>query len=414
MKKTLTLVLLIIAFGLQINAQGIIINEVSNGESGTREYVELLVVGSQSQSTGSVDLTNWIIDDNNGEFDALTGSGVASGHLKFPIDYRNVPIGSIIVIYNFNDKNPSIVAADDPYDSNNDGIYIIPHVKMMACSSLPSSTIGTQYSPCLYATFGSWTRVGLRNGGDAIQIRKPDFSFYHGFSYGDVTNNFPSFPAEFGAGLSFNVFPSSGSDKNFYLDCGDWTLASNYLDGSALLNPTNTETPAAANTANNAIMIGRIKDGTFDYSNLGNSANCQLILSTPLQLAVQSQELVVLTDIDYDHIRFEKSSDGIKFTPYENLHKPPMGYYRAIGYAENGQDTSNVVTIQKKPTFIQAPYPNPTDRYVTLPNESSWKLFSSEGRFIDSGTSKTLDLGGLPNGMYFLRLEFNNHIILKK
>ncbi len=172
-------------------SQGLIINEISNGTSGTKEFIELLVVGSSSQPTGLVDIRNWVFDDNNGGFEASTGAGVASGHYIFSNSTPPVPIGSIIVIYNNGDINDNMIS-DDPLDSNNDFVYVFPinSIYLERCTGAPSSTIGTSYTPCTYTsvTTQTWNSIGLRNGGDATQVRKPDYSFYHGFSYGDVLN----------------------------------------------------------------------------------------------------------------------------------------------------------------------------------------------------------------------------------
>ena len=80
MKYTLLVILLLIKS--QLSSQGLVVNEISNGTSGTKEFIELLVIGSTSQPTGVIDISGWIIDDNNGDFEALSGAGVAAG--RFP------------------------------------------------------------------------------------------------------------------------------------------------------------------------------------------------------------------------------------------------------------------------------------------------------------------------------------------
>ena len=170
-------VLFFLLFSFTCFSQGVIINEVSNGTSGTKEFVELLVVGSNSSLTGLVDLTHWVIDDNNGDFEGSIGTGVAAGHYRFTSLFPSVPTGSLIVIYNTSDINLNMLP-DDPTDINNDNIYIIPinSIYLERCTSLPSSTLGISYIPCIY-TFSptqTWNVIGLRNRGDVIQVRKPD------------------------------------------------------------------------------------------------------------------------------------------------------------------------------------------------------------------------------------------------
>ena len=94
----------------------LVINEVSQGPSGSKEYVELVVVGTPTCTTiPCLDLRGYILDDNNGTFSASpTSAGVAMGCMRLSNDalWSCVPIGTIIVIYNDGDQNPSIPAID--------------------------------------------------------------------------------------------------------------------------------------------------------------------------------------------------------------------------------------------------------------------------------------------------------------
>ena len=83
--------LLISIFGLFITfsglSQSLIINEVSQGPTGSKEYVEFLVIPSATSQncTTCTDLRGWIIDDNNGYFSngVTSGTGVAAGACRF-------------------------------------------------------------------------------------------------------------------------------------------------------------------------------------------------------------------------------------------------------------------------------------------------------------------------------------------
>jgi len=72
----------LILFPFLCFGQGLIINEISNGTTGTQEYYELVVIGSSSNPLGNVDLGGWIIDDNNGDFEGFTTTGIATGHIR--------------------------------------------------------------------------------------------------------------------------------------------------------------------------------------------------------------------------------------------------------------------------------------------------------------------------------------------
>ena len=91
--------------------QSLIINEVSQGPSGSKEYVELLVIPTSTTQNCEtcMDLRGWIIDDNNGYFSngPDPGEGIASGAVRFSSSnpfWSCIPIGTIIVIYNSGDK----------------------------------------------------------------------------------------------------------------------------------------------------------------------------------------------------------------------------------------------------------------------------------------------------------------------
>lgn len=190
------------------------INEVSNGPSGSKEWIELVVVPISPTSnnlgtcfTNALNCAGWIIDDNNGDFSPnglYISSGIADGHmrLKNVPPWTKLPVGAIIVIYNskINEKD-LLVPPDDIYDINNDCVYIIPDSSstLEYCSNAPRvlncSTV-VNYSSCSnsgYLNFNgtsrSWSAIGLGNDGDAMQIRDPSFNLIHGIVYGKAKGN---------------------------------------------------------------------------------------------------------------------------------------------------------------------------------------------------------------------------------
>src|ERR1700760_1780609 len=76
----------------------LVLNEVSQGSSGTKEYVELVVVGTKTCTDSTADLRGWIIDDNNGWLGSGTGQGIAQGCMRFSqsATWQKVPYGSVI------------------------------------------------------------------------------------------------------------------------------------------------------------------------------------------------------------------------------------------------------------------------------------------------------------------------------
>lgn len=192
MKKIFTCIAVLYLYSVTVFSQtGLIINEVSQGNGGVREYVELVVLAPSG--TCFVDIRNWIIDDNNGDFSGgpVASAGIASGHIRFTNDpqWQNVPTGSIILIYNSADKNTSITLPDDPSDSDNDKVYVLPSNSTLleACTARPA--VGNAaYTPCTYGA-SNWSPLGLANDGDAMQTRTPAAAYFHGLVFGDGTCN---------------------------------------------------------------------------------------------------------------------------------------------------------------------------------------------------------------------------------
>jgi hypothetical protein len=415
-------VLLLILLCSNLYSQGLIVNEISNGISGTKEFIELLVVGSVSQPSGLVDISGWVIDDNNGDFETLSGAGVAAGHYRF-VSYPPVKIGSLIVIYNQSDRNTN-VPLDDELDSNNDFVYVLPinSVYLERCTSLPSSTTGSSYTPCTYSSLitQTWNSIGLRNGGDAVQVRKPDYSFYHGFSYGDVLNPYPSFPIEFGGGSSFNIRTGSGTTRNYFLDCGDWTLQTNYQRGDA-----NFDTPGLPNTTNNSILVDRIRASIFNYSNLSDVVNCQDIILDGNKLDLRADKITggvflhwnYLSSIKYE---MQRSTNGYDFntisyvdSSYYDYDIYGNTYYRLKLTSEN-VTYSNIVFVEYD--YNLNIYPNPFNNiiHIKYKHKINYILYDIYGKVIISGDSHNIPTDDLNQGAYILNLQIEDYNIFKK
>lgn len=177
----------------------IMINEVSNGTNGDEEYVELLVLGT-GDCRQPVDLQGYILDDNNGDFSySNDAAGISPGSLRFAQNktWANVPVGSLILIYDERHFNPAIKLKNDPDDSNGDRVYVLPsnsaYFERFDYSSGGSGALSQSYSPSSAYSLktkykrrrSDWSLVGLLNAGDAMQMRYPDTKYCHGVSYGN-------------------------------------------------------------------------------------------------------------------------------------------------------------------------------------------------------------------------------------
>lgn len=259
-------------------SQGLIVNEVSN--NGGLEYIELLVIGSAADPTGPVDVTGWFIDDDNGSFSGFNSPSTTARAIYLDGScFTTLNPGDLILIYNENDVNPSILSlplVPDETDADANGTYIIPGSSacLNMCIFFPSNTDST-YNCGVFAGSGTWSAMSLRDDGDALQVRQPNGDFFHGFSYGDINTRFPVFPS---GASSFNL--GSGVGANFSFFCGDFTASSNYIRRNAT---SASNTPGLPNSPENVATIVEIRAGRFDYTNLSDPDNCGTVLSPKIE-----------------------------------------------------------------------------------------------------------------------------------
>ncbi|WP_118972694.1 T9SS type A sorting domain-containing protein [Taibaiella koreensis] len=440
-------------------AQGIIVNEISQGPAGAQEFIELLVVGSTTQATGTVDLRDWIIDDNNGDFQLAGGvaPGIANGHFRFALNdtLAAVPIGALIVIYNVADPNPAWTfrqlngsGQDIMHIENGGYTYYMPGTSTLlrACSGTPNAT-STSYAytantiPPLAA---NWTgQIGLANNGDAIQTRRPDGTFFHGFGFSTpaISNPFTVFPNFAEVGLpSFNGYTGTAANTVVYLDCGSYYYGSRFANATAA-----NETPGAANTTDNTTLINSIRSGVFQYSLLGTDVSCQALPVSLLyfngHLEEEKVQLHWATASETNNLQFtvQRSTDqkswndlcslpGNGFSREKKTYRytdatpmPGTSFYRLEQEDRDGAKTySAVVAIQNNNADDAYLYPNPVtgSRCKLFVSASPLKLalYDITGKEIILKTALTgpgildLDISFLRPGMYYMKLYYNNKV----
>ena len=255
---TLVLILFLCISTSSVKAQfNLIVNELSQGTNGSKEFVELLVVGTRTCTDSTADLRNWIFDDHNGWY-AGAGSGIAAGHYRFSnsTNWEKVPYGSIILIYNNADRNTKIPAGtDDPTDANKDYKYQLPITNALiqqndATPVTPSSPSYT-YPTTGYGTSSDWVSIGLANSGDGIIIVNP------------ANRGVAHFSIVFGLGAGGGAFqvptvqkPNVDGGSNLYLSNDLYTNAASWIIGDA---GTADETPGTPNTTANATWINNMR-----------------------------------------------------------------------------------------------------------------------------------------------------------
>lgn len=359
--------------------QGLIINEASNGESGNKEYYEFVVAG---ECGTIVDIRNWILDDNNGTFSAVwppTGTGIAQGHFRLTnhVQWSAIPVGSLILIYNDDDKNDNI-PDEDPFDANDDFLYVIPHNNadlFESCDGTVSIPVSagddsdSTYSPCVYKAPTIWTPLSIANAGDAIQVRGIDGSYWHGISYG-------SDDALTGGPDNLKVSLTGGTGYMLYFNDGDYKDVANWSSGAAGVN----ETPGVANNALNQAWLDTIRNPSASTCPVYNPLS---FLQFYFGAKINENGVVQLTwnifgEEDEGVFVIKRSDDGKKFKEigslfsdeikesYEFLDKdilPSKTYYYKVTFISttNKQVSSRtrIVKTFKKDYFEV--YPNPSN-----------------------------------------------------
>lgn len=442
-----------------LNAQGLIINEISQGPTGSKEFIELLVVGSNAQKTGVVDISNWIIDDQNGDFKLSdnTSPGIAIGHFRFVANdtTRNMPIGSIIVLYNAADKNtawtfPKLSNGVDSFyiatNSAGTSTYYIPGTSKMlrAVSGTPNNTSNSYtYTTSTIPPIGqNWNgELGLANNGDAIQTRKPDGTFYHGFGFStpNATNVFTSFPTFSEVGLpSFNGFKGVAGGKDTYFTCGSWYFATPFITGNA----SSVETPGQPNTTDNGSLITQVANGQIDYSLLNSDIPCGQVLPiflSSIEAHVQSGTVVIAwtmsTEINNKYFLVQRSQDQQNwqelgkvnsvgnssveqnYTFTDKAPVPGLNYYRVVQVDMNGlQSNSTPVSVKTGGSEINsAAYPNPVVennfhlkigtegvKNILITNTAGKVFYKDDNRH--KSEVLTIPVTGWAKGIYFIKL----------
>lgn len=272
--RSFLLTALLGTFGFLSTAQtNLIINEISQGTNASKEFIELLVVGSRTCTDSTADLRNWIFDDHNGWYGG-SGTGIAEGHYRFKDDpvWAAVPYGSIILIYNDADRNLKIpVGSDDPTDANNDYVYILPitHTLLEQNPNEPTSpsSFTYVYPASGYSNTVNWVSVGLANGGDAVITVNPanPATAHHSVVFGFT-------PA--GGGQTPSVSKGAvGAGANLFLSNDQYNDAASWTIGTA---GTADETPGEANSPLNEawILAMRQQSNSFTITSTIDQPTC--------------------------------------------------------------------------------------------------------------------------------------------
>ena len=246
----------------QVNSQTLIINEVTNGVVGaSQEYVELLVVGTPScAATPSLDLRGYYIDDNNGAHATGAGTGIAAGCVRFSNNafWSNIPIGTLILIYNDADFNSSYFPALNDLsmtDGNCKLVIPISNATLFEGHSTLPSTATSTYPIAGFTPGGNWNYIGMANGGDSFHTVDPLGNIIFSVCYG---NNNISTNIFFTAAQSGSVIANTNVTNTVY------TLQSNWINTGVAVG----ETPGAPNSPANAAWINSMNNSCSSISTM--------------------------------------------------------------------------------------------------------------------------------------------------
>lgn len=249
--KAIRLLILVGLFGGAFfvgRAQTLIMNEVSNGTSGSQEYVEFVVVSDtvaydcNSATPPCIDIRGWIFDDNSGYHGT---AGIASGAVRFSFDalWSCVPLGTIIVIYNDADPNTSLPADDISLSDGNCTIIApISNTSLFEKNSTTPGAAACSYPSTGWTAGGNWTFTALANASDCARIVNLNGCEVFSVCYGSTDNQ-----------NTLIYFSPSGTGTTYYFNDTDPFSQGNWSSGSA----STSQTPGAPNNAANAAYIAQ-------------------------------------------------------------------------------------------------------------------------------------------------------------
>ena len=266
----------------------VIINEIgNNGGGNSGEYVELLVVGDPNTPESPVDLSGWIIDDNNA---SVLYKGNEPGHIRLGDCFSSIDPGTLILIYD-DERTGTGVNSSANGAPNANGVFQIPFndnciVKIEGCPNHYSQNYCTESiinpdEPVFNNYASYWNEfIPMRNAGDVLQLLSPNGTLVHALYWGDLKQNFPPNNYPFKDSDRALAMLSTAEKKAFYLTSSAWNNASDY--GSQ----PGGESPGEANSPENQAFITAILEGGIFGETM--SIECSV------QRHVQGEELGII------------------------------------------------------------------------------------------------------------------------
>ena len=258
MKKSIQLFVFFINFSsLFLFGQNLIINEVSQGPSGSKEYVEFLVIPSSGPyqcNNYCLDLRNWIIDDNNGYFSGgpSSGVGIANGAVRFKNDpfWQCIPVGTLILVYNDLDINTAIPENDFSITDGNCRLIIPISSTLFEHQTVTPTTSSIAYPSTGWISGGLWGPISMANGGDSFQVYDPTnlTAPTHGVSWSNNNANSIIYFSMLSATNTVYYFGNTADNNP--------SNQANWIAGTC--SAPDNQTPGSPNNAANATYISSL------------------------------------------------------------------------------------------------------------------------------------------------------------
>jgi gliding motility-associated-like protein len=269
-----------------VNSQTLIMNEVSQGVMGNMEWVEFVVVDTAVVYNCSnpvppcIDIRGWIFDDNSGYHGA---AGVAAGAIRFSnnILWSCLPLGTIIVIYNNTQPEPSLPPIDNTLSDGNCRIIVpVNDPLLFESNTTTPGAVACSYPATGWTAGGNWNNTLLANSGDCARIVNTLGCEVFSVCYGSANLNTQIYFANGadGTGTHTNtVYYFNGVDPNSQ---ANWSIGC--TDNEIVLDANqcgaNVQTPGFPNNPANQAYIDQFNNG------------CQPITPTNATLSASANE----------------------------------------------------------------------------------------------------------------------------
>jgi len=251
-------------------SQSLIINEVSNGPSGNKEYIELVVVDTTAfyncgnTNPPCIDIRGWIIDDNSGYHGS---GGIATGANRFSQDplWSCVPLGTIILIYNDADVNADIPPMDIALNDGNCRIIApISNTSLFETNTTTPGALACSYPPTGWVAGGDWASTLLANSGDCARIVDLNGCEVFSLCWAAPSSNTLIY---FNSGMS-------GSDNVWFFNDTDPNQQINWSEGCADISTcgVNEQTPGLPNNLLNQNFIAQFNNNCLPITPINVTA----------------------------------------------------------------------------------------------------------------------------------------------